>query len=325
MMTSPIVERIARDAGIPGLAEVLAEKLEPTDLQSLLMAVYQERASKVTPATLLRQYQQNRFVQPAALDPRQSHRLDGVAYECLPEGFEPIELSPLCPLGTNSAIATVDQNKAITTIRNTEVVSDSTNVMALECASRRQTLYKARSASFPDTKLFAGHRLVRAQAFSGPLSLAHFRILSLVSAGRDRGGLRFETNALGEHIEFYVRVVQTLAQANRTRVQIRVGVKVFDETKREGLGKHLLEPLANKYSDVAFQFDDARESGGGYYVTAGFQLFVKNETGTEYFVADGGCTDWMQKLLSNHKERFIISGAGCERLLLITAPHNPTA
>lgn len=319
-MPNPIVERIARETGIPELCDVLAKKLEPTDLQSLLLAVYQERASAVTPATLLRQYQRNRFVQPATLDPRQLHMLDGVAYACLPEGFEPLELSPLSPLGTNSAIATVDQNKTVTTIRNTEVVSDSTNVLALECASRRQASYRQRAANITDTKLFASHRLVRGQAFHGPATLPHFRVLSLVSAGRDRGAGQFETGALVEHIEFYVRILQTLAASHQTKITIRVALTVFDESHRARAQTNVLEALARKYSDVGFVFDDARESGRGYYVGCGFQLFAKNAVGTEYFVADGGCVNWMQTLLSNQKERLVISGAGCERLLLITAP-----
>lgn len=323
-MPNPIVERIAREAGIPELCDVLAKQLEPTDLQSLLLAVYQERASAVTPASLLRQYQQNRFVQPATLDPRQLHALDGIAYGSLRAGFEPLELSPLSPLGTNSAIATVDQNKTVTTIRNTEVVSDSTNVLALECASRRQRLYRQRAANIPDTKLFSSHRLVRGQVFSGPATLPHFRVLSLVSAGRDRGGYQFETDALGEHIEFYVRVINALCAYNQTNVQIRVTFTLFQETRRASVQTNLLEPLAKLHPRISFTYDDARESGRGYYVDCGFQLFAKNAADTEYFVADGGCTHWMQRLLSNQKERCVISGAGCERLVLITAPAKET-
>ena len=34
-----IVDRIERELGVPGLAALLAEKLPPTDLQSLLLEV----------------------------------------------------------------------------------------------------------------------------------------------------------------------------------------------------------------------------------------------------------------------------------------------
>lgn len=42
-MPNSIVARIARDAGIPDLVERLAEELVPTDLQSLLLEVYERR------------------------------------------------------------------------------------------------------------------------------------------------------------------------------------------------------------------------------------------------------------------------------------------
>src|SRR5205807_148634 len=65
-----------------------------------------------------------------------------LAWSLLPNGYRPLELPPVCPHGTNSLVATVNQNKVISTIRNTEVVADSTNVLALECALRRRSLLR---------------------------------------------------------------------------------------------------------------------------------------------------------------------------------------
>jgi len=48
-----IVERIEREAGVPGLVALLAERLTPTDLQSLLLEVYRLRCSRRQPADLL--------------------------------------------------------------------------------------------------------------------------------------------------------------------------------------------------------------------------------------------------------------------------------
>ena len=47
---------------------------------------------------------------------------DRLAHSVLPASFELLELSPVCSLGTNSIVAPVDQDKAVTTIRNTESV-----------------------------------------------------------------------------------------------------------------------------------------------------------------------------------------------------------
>ena len=48
-MDDPILQRIEREAGLPGLIDALAERLAPADLQSLLLAVAQRRASARPP------------------------------------------------------------------------------------------------------------------------------------------------------------------------------------------------------------------------------------------------------------------------------------
>src|SRR6266487_5717471 len=134
-MTTALLDRILRESKGANLLELLAQHLTPTDLQSLLLEVYRRRAARQTPADLLASYERNRFVRPS---PTNSHTLidvDRLALSLATPLFEPIELAPVCPLGTNSVVASVDQNKTIATIRNTELVSDSTNVLSLICSS----------------------------------------------------------------------------------------------------------------------------------------------------------------------------------------------
>jgi hypothetical protein len=50
---SPIINRIESSLGMPGLASALASRLEPSDLQSLLLEVYRIRAQKKLPAQVL--------------------------------------------------------------------------------------------------------------------------------------------------------------------------------------------------------------------------------------------------------------------------------
>ncbi len=316
-MDNPIVERILREAGTPDLLETLTQRLEPSDLQSLLLAVYRERAKGTSPAALLRHYRQNRFVQPATLDPRKLLEFDRLAFALLPPGFEPLELSPVCPLGTNSVVATVDQNNAVATIRNTEVCSDSTNVMALECAVRRQALY-AKSGSAPqDIKLCASHRLLRPQFFQGPALFTHFRIFSLCTAGRDRGSYRFETKVLREHIAFYLRLFKETVKLGIVLRGVVVALTAFDESRMDILRTEIIERLSSEYADVGFEFDQTRESGRGYYSGAAFRIAARDSAGTEYGIVDGGVTNWTQQLLSSRKERLLVSGVGSERLVAV--------
>jgi hypothetical protein len=46
-------------------------------------------------------------------------------------------------------------------------------------------------------------------------------------------------------------------------------------------------------------------------------MYARDQTGTEYFLVDGGLTDWTQQLLTNRKERLLIIGMGSERFVSI--------
>jgi hypothetical protein len=163
-----ILGRIERETGVADLAVLLAERLEPAYLHSLLLEVYRRRAARRGPAAVLSDFESNRFVRPASTDPGDLLRWNQVAFASLPEEFEPIELSPVCPLGTNSVIATVSQNKSLATIRNVEVVSDATNVLALECALRRRALLRQEPKAPTPVHFAASHRLLRTQAYEDP-------------------------------------------------------------------------------------------------------------------------------------------------------------
>ncbi len=175
---------------IPGLAKLLAESLPPTDLQSLLLEVYRLRSRRQKPADVLAAYGADRFVRPSAISPQRLLAWEQTALSMLPEGFEALELSPVCPLGTSAVLAGVSQDWAVATARNTEVVSDSSNVLALECALRRKQSLKRDPKSILPFHLAACHRLLRAQKFESPGMTAHFNLLALCSAGRGQRVLR---------------------------------------------------------------------------------------------------------------------------------------
>lgn len=313
--TNPIVARIQREAGVPQLIDVLVDRLDPTDLQSLLLEVYRRRASKVSASQLLGQYERDRFARPSALAPALLTDMDRLAWSLLPDTYEAIELSPVCPLGTNAAIATVDQNKVVTTIRNTEVMADSTNALALECATRRRRLLHRDPRSRERVRLCASHRLMRGQAYRSTSALPHFRLLGLCAAGRDEGSFRFETTSLAEQIGFYLSLLREAAPLGYRIERARVAVTDLDEGRREhALVEHVLRPVQAAYPEVACAFDRDRETGRGYYVGACFHVYATNEAGIEFELIDGGFTTWTQQLLSNNKERLLISGLGTELL-----------
>jgi len=292
-----------------GLQTSLAHDLSGSEFQSLLIDVHSERVSKLTPSDILQCWQRDRFVRPSPISPVEFIELDAKAFAAASE-FEPIELSPVCPLGTNTAVAPMSQNKVLGTIRNTEVVADSTNVMALECAVRRKELLRKDAKDASLVRLCSSHRLLRAQNFSGPNMTAHFRVFSLCTAGRDTGSFEFEAAAIAEHVSVYQRLFQWMNQSGYAIGAISVGIY--------GENEFFTSKIVEAIEIILPDFAPVKRLGSRnsrYYPTASFTLNIRDQTGEEINIGDGGLTDWTGQLLSNSKERLMISGIGTDRLI----------
>jgi len=302
-----IIERIARETGIGNLVEALSEQLSPTDLQSLLIEVYKRRTEALKPRDLLSQYERNRFVQLAQVSPAAMIEFDRLAFKLLPPGFEAVELAPVTPLGTCSVVSTVSQDLAVSTIRNTEVCSDSTNVLALECARWRREAARDNPRATDRVKLCTSHRLLRAQPFDGPGSFQHFRALTLCTAGRDEGHFRFESDTLTEQIDFYIRLLDKVGELGYTIEDVRVSVTALEEQRLQKLQTDVLDTLTARHPGAVVGFDQDRQTGRGYYADVCFRIHARDRSGADF-------TTWTQQLLSNRKERLLTSGIGSERL-----------
>jgi hypothetical protein len=307
-----IVERIERESGVPGLVSILAERLTPTDLQSLLIEVYRRRSRRRRPSDVLADYESDRFVHPSSVSPSRLIAWEQIAFSELASEFQLLALSPVCPLGSSSAVAAIDQNWAVATARNTEVVSDSTNVLALECAVRRRAHIRANPKSMDSIHLAASHRLLRAQRYRDPRSVSHFDAFAMCSAGRDQGNWRFELSALGLHIRFYLKSLRIFFGPG---VPIHLSVTNWgSDARRALLEAQLFAPIRSEFETVDCVMDDLRTSGQGYYLDLCFHVHATAPSGQRLELVDGGSVDWTQRLLSNAKERLVISGIGSERL-----------
>ena len=307
-----ILERIEREAGVPGLVALLAERLTPTDLQSILLEVYRLRSARRQPSDVLSSYASDRFVRPSPVSPARLAAWEQAAFAELPPEFQGLALSPVCPLGASSVIAGVDQNWAVATARNTEVVSDSTNVLALECAVRRRALLRADPKSAEPVHLAASHRLLRGQNYADPALASHFSVFALCSAGRDRGNLRFELAALGLHMRFYLKALRAFLGAD---VPLCLSVTDFGSPARYSLLEtQLLAPVCSEFDGVEYVVGEQRRRGLGYYRDLCFHVHATHPSGGRIELVDGGVVDWTQRLLGNAKERLITSGLGSQRL-----------
>jgi hypothetical protein len=284
-VADPIVDRIVRESGVPDLVDVLAERLAPTDLQSLLLEVARRRAARLTPSDVLAHYERSRLVRPTSPE----LELEGLAWSLLRDGYEVLELSPVAPLGTVSALTGLSQDAALATVRGLEVVSDATNVLALEVALRR------RNDRGSTVRVASSQRVLRTQAPDLPGFHPHFRLLALVAGGREP-----ESTLLVEQLDFYLRLLDAIGAVD---VTVRL-------TDLDGPSADVVDELRERHADVEIGLDPSREHGRGYYRTACFDVSSDGLS-----VVDGGFVDWTQRLLSDRKERLLISGAGVERLV----------
>ncbi len=319
-MSTPILDRIVRESGVPDLLEVLGERLGAQDLQSLLLEVQRRRAARGSIGSLLDRYRKSRFAKPSGLPPGALLELDRLAFSLLPPGFEGVELSPLAPLGATAIVTGTSQNRIVSTVRNTEVAADPTNALALECAVRRSAHLARDPRSAEPVRLAASQRVVRAQRFEGPASFAHFRLFALCAAGRDRGSFAFELESLAAQLAFHVRLVRTWRERGAAIGDIRVPLTPLEGGPSEPVVRErLLEPLAAEHPDVAFAIDPHRQQGRGYYESFCFHVYAEDPRGCDLQLADGGFTDWTQQLVGSRKERLLISGIGSDRLVGLRA------
>ena len=203
-MPSPIGSRIERHLEMPGLVDALSSRLPASDLRSLLMEIYAARAAAVTEADILRNTARDPLFAPSAVSAATLTALDGAAFQAASE-FTPLDLSPVCSFAAASVLGGTSQNNILTTIRNAECLGDPTIALAIEAAGRRSASVLVR--------LCSSHRVIRLQPFDGPGLSRHFRLFTLVSAGRDSGSRRFETSQLREHVRVYLQMFRMFAKA----------------------------------------------------------------------------------------------------------------
>ena len=308
-MDTSLLDRLARETGISDLVEILDRRLSASDLNSLLLAVFFKKAVQITPAALLRAYRQNRFVQPA--------QVDAIAFTefCIAwlkaaqtAGFQPLQLSPVSPLGTCSVVATAHQDKILTALRGTEVVADATNVLALESVVQRQ----AQSSPVEPTHFSVVHRHVRAQEVPKmPGFSAHFSILGLTSAGRDTGSFDFEKENLRRHIAFY----KNYFEKKLGLAPVKIRLKSLDtDGEKNRLFQAVISFLEKNEPGWEIEVVESKQVEQEYYLDLQFKVVIPGFGGQELEIADGGFTDWTQRLSGNRKERLLISGMGLELL-----------
>lgn len=289
---------ISSKAGVDEILNTLAQ-LPGTELNSILLELFNRRTENITPAEVLAQFNSNRFVTPSTLDVTGFKELE---FEWLKQaaqqGFQPVMLSPLAPLGTCSSFKTIHQNNVVSALRGTEVMSDPTNVFALLIAQQ----YKQNKNTNP-VRYVAAERLVRAQGLSQPGHTAHFGIFCMASGGFNSGSFSFEMEQLTEHINLHLSLLSSFNKKD-------LSIKILLKEDKASLYAAVQNALAEINSHYAVEII-VQDEPNAYYNLLQFKTFL-HHNGTEINLSDGGFTNWTQQLLSNKKHRMLISGIGIE-------------
>ena len=202
------------------------------------------------------------------------------------------------PRRSFSSVGLASQNKIVSALRGTEVVSDPTNVLALECATRL--------AADPRlvVRLATSHRVVRAQALPPRSGFTqHFRLFCLAIAGRERKDHAFVVEALGEHIGALLGILGRLSVKGYAFPELRLRVLATPERAA------LAERIALGVRGVPVERGVLEQPD---YDGLRFMIFTRSPTGDDIPLCDGGAFDWLEKLASNRRLVFTASALGSQ-------------
>lgn len=275
--------------------ERLANGLSGSELNSLLLEVLRRRAQARGPAALLSQHQSDRLCQPAATDLRQALAVDAALLAAAAD-FDALDLSPVAPLGACSSVALTDQHRVLSALRRVEVVSDPSNVLALECAARMR-------AGQEVAHLATSQRVIRTQPVPKVIGFTqHFRIFVLASGGRERAD-----HAL-LRASMLLQIQALLAGLDRLERQgFHFGarrVEILSTAARAPVARQLAEALTQAPTSLG-PLDHGYYSGGLRY-----RLWVTAPDGEQLPLGDGGAFDWLGRIAANHRATFVASGLG---------------
>lgn len=307
-MSSTIVMKILERIGHPELVHVLGQELSGTELNSLLLEVFNQSVSTLTPPQLLNLYQLNRFVKPSDLPVIELKHMELDLYEIFQQfSFQPLELSPVAAFGSCSVVAPADQKKILSALRGTEVLADATNSLALHICDLKQ-----RKVWTPDE---AGHKIrfstiqrhIRTQQISGKGFTPHFKIGCLVTAGYDTGSFTFEKESLCEHIEVMKALYLGYYKVEDLRFRFLCRKSGYPEAQE--LARQVKGFVLQQHPDIIIDLIDHPEKEIGYYKGIQYKVDIR-VNGKSYEIGDGGFVDWTQQMLQNRKERMLSTGIG---------------
>ncbi|MFH1048569.1 MAG: hypothetical protein V1732_02805 [Patescibacteria group bacterium] len=216
-----MLQRICRELQAPNLIEIL-EKTPMRLLQPILMHAWKKRVTNKKTTDLLAEYESKlEFYGVSSIPQKQLIDFVQICHDSIPANFDIVQTSPITPVGLNSLLSKISQNNTLPTIRKSEVVSDITTQLALECAYRRK-----KSHSGETVNLCSSGRVLRLQPFDKNKGyMQHFNLFALCSGGTNsvkKGG--FAVPWIQSHISILLDILKSLQNKGYTFKNISVNI-----------------------------------------------------------------------------------------------------
>lgn len=205
-----MLQSISKELGVPNLLEILSTT-PMRRLQPILVHAFKNRARVRKPTELLREYEKKQeFFGISSMAQIELYRFVLTCHEATRSTFENVQTSPIAPFGLNAALSMVSQNNTLSSIRGSEVVSDLTSQLALECSMRRKRNIAQQDKSA--VHISTSGRVLRLQPFDNSKGyMQHFNLFALCSSGPNissRSG--FAVLSLQKHIATLLKVISAL-------------------------------------------------------------------------------------------------------------------
>lgn len=252
-----MLESISNELGSPNLLEILST-VPMRRLLPILLHAFKRRAETRSPTDLLRAYENKQeFLGVSTAPQDELFRFALICHDAVQTEFKSVQTSPIAPLGLNAVLSMVSQHNTLSSIRETEVVSDLTTQLALECALRRKK--KAAVNDDGDVHLSTSGRVLRLQPFDKDKGyMQHFNLFALCSGGRNKpseGG--FAVPVMRMHVETLLRVISNLDRNGYKSgsVVVKISDMRFLDQLIAGLDLPREEILRNSLNDEFDMFD----------------------------------------------------------------------
>jgi len=219
-----MLQSIIKELGMSNLLEILS--ITPMRrLQPILVHAFKNRAKVRKPADLLKEYERRQeFLGISSMTQIELYNFALACHKATRSTFENVQTSPIAPFGLNAVLSMVSQNNTLSSIRGSEVVSDLTSQLALECSLRRKWNLTRKDES--DVHISTAGRVLRLQPFDKSKGyMQHFNLFALCSGGpnvRSKGG--FAVPSLQKHIAMLLNAISILHREGYKSSDITVKV-----------------------------------------------------------------------------------------------------